>query len=60
MRELKKIINKEGILFVTINLGYATPVTISRWIKKNEIPECCKLKVSKFIRSYNENNNREN
>ncbi len=57
MRELTRIINKEGILFVTIELGYATPVTIQRWIKSNKIPNCVKVKVKNFIRRYNENNN---
>ena len=60
MNALKKIIDKEGILFVTMQLGYSTPVTVKRWIAANKIPQCSEVKVRNFIRSYNENNKRKN
>jgi len=51
MKRLKKLIEKEGLLYITAQLGYTTPVTIKRWIAANKIPDCAMENVEKLLRS---------
>lgn len=47
--KLKKIIEKEGMLKVSNDLGYRSQTTITNWIRNNKIPNVAKAKVETYL-----------
>ena len=47
--KLKKIIEKEGIVRVSSDLGYRSPGTIKSWIYNKKVPNLAKEKVKNYL-----------
>lgn len=52
IKKLKKVIEIEGVNYVTFQLGYRSANTIYAWLKNNKIPNTAKKKVEEFIKTY--------
>jgi hypothetical protein len=52
INKLKKVIELEGVNYVTFKLGYRSANTIYAWLKNNKIPNTAKVRVQEFLTFY--------
>lgn len=55
LKKLDKIIEKKGLLQVSIELGYKSTSAIGTWVRNKRIPPIAEKKLKEYL---NENNKR--